>query len=331
MRTYDTVIYGMFKSYYSWAYVLRNLAKNLIDNGADIVIKLKKGIGYDPHFPLPDYLEKRVRDNTVIGKKEIALVHPSLYKNMRGDNKIGILVYETFPLPSDWVENINEYLDELVVPSRFVKDIAARSGVNKPISVWPFPYEIKKVAQRPVNEKFTFLTIATPHKRKNISFMLHGFLEVFGHQENMEFILKTLPEKKSGKLKHWEESVKEIKKEYEHYENVKVIDEYYSDDDIQLLLQCADCYVQLSSSEAFGITIFQALDFGIPVIATNYGGYVEYLQGKYIPVDFSLKHMKGICYGEEDVPVLAALPNWESYKANLREVYGKFHNDPNLE
>jgi hypothetical protein len=144
MNSPKVVLYGMFQSYYSWSYILRQYAAKMIRKNIDFGIKMKKGIGFDPNFPLSDELRERIVPRNYVAEKEIAFIHPSLYKNINGRDKIGILVYETYPLPNIWVENINKYLDLLTVPSNFVKELCIRSGVKKTITVEPLPYEILK-------------------------------------------------------------------------------------------------------------------------------------------------------------------------------------------
>ena len=323
----NIVFYGMLRSYYSWSNVLRRIANIYLKLGHEVYFKDKKGVGFDKDFLLPSIIRSRFVKKNFIGDVEIAFTHPKLYRNMLGKKKGAIFVYETEPIPEDWVEYINKYLDFIIVPSYFVKEICEHSGVNKRTFIIPFPI-MERIKRKPQKDKIIFKTIATPHKRKNLAFMIHGFLEVLGNYKDVEFIVKTLPIKKN--LLHFEEDVEELKKEYCHFDNIKIIDKYYTDDQMKEFFVDMDGYIQISSSEAFGVSIFDAVKNDIPVIATNYGGYVEYFKGYFYPVDYKIQYQPGLSYGEIDMPIRAAKPNWESFKKNLIFLYNKIKKEKML-
>ena len=332
MKINSIVFYGMLRSYFSWSNVLRRLANIYLNSGYDIGFELhfkdKKGIGFDKNFKLPSVIRDRFVTKDYIGDVEIAFTHPKLYKNILGKKKGAIFVYETLPIPESWIKDINQHLDFLIVPSNFVKDLCVRSGIKKRIFSIPFPI-MDKIERKPKKDMVIFKSIATPHKRKNIPFMIHGFLEELGNFKDTKFILKTLPDNKK-ELYHWEESVSNIKNEYSQFKNVEIVDQYYDDKKMKEFFIDMDCYVQMSSSEAFGLSIFDAVKNDIPVIATNYGGYVEYLKGYFYPVDYKIGYQPGLSYGEIDMPIRAAKPKWESYKNNLRLLYNKIKKEKSL-
>ena len=50
---------------------------------------------------------------------------------------------------------------------------------------------------------------------------------------------------------------------------------------IQAIHSIGDCYVSLTRSEGFGLTIFDAYNYGKKIICTGYGGHIDFLKSDY--------------------------------------------------
>ena len=59
--------------------------------------------------------------------------------------------------------------------------------------------------------------------------------------------------------------------------DIHFINRYVSAPEKDALLAACDCYVSLHRSEGFGLTPAEAMYFGRPVIATGYGGVLEFM------------------------------------------------------
>jgi glycosyltransferase involved in cell wall biosynthesis len=59
--------------------------------------------------------------------------------------------------------------------------------------------------------------------------------------------------------------------------NVQIMDTVVSRDEVHALYHLCDCYVSLHRSEGFGFTPAEAMSAGKPVIATGYGGNVDFM------------------------------------------------------
>jgi glycosyltransferase involved in cell wall biosynthesis len=82
------------------------------------------------------------------------------------------------------------------------------------------------------------------------------------------------------------------------------------------LIAEADCYVSLHRAEGFGYTMAEAMSYGVPIIASNYSGNLEYMSPQnsfLVPCrEVFVKSaegpfQRGSVWGEPDIDVAAAL------------------------
>jgi glycosyltransferase involved in cell wall biosynthesis len=59
--------------------------------------------------------------------------------------------------------------------------------------------------------------------------------------------------------------------------DIHQIEHYMAFEEVDRLVACADCVVSLHRAEGFGIPLARALRSGIPVVATRYGGNLDYM------------------------------------------------------
>jgi glycosyltransferase involved in cell wall biosynthesis len=73
-------------------------------------------------------------------------------------------------------------------------------------------------------------------------------------------------------------------------ENFHLIDTFLNERDFQNLLQEVDIYVSLHRSEGFGLGLAEAMKAGIPTMATEYSGNLDFMNSdnSYL-VDFNLE------------------------------------------
>lgn len=109
---------GTLRSPTSWAHVTRETILSLDERGHDVSVTNCRGFLHDRGFPLPRRLEA-LMDKGRHTEFEIAFDYPPNYCEMMGEQRAGMLVYETTVLPPHWRDAILEHLHLLVVPSRF--------------------------------------------------------------------------------------------------------------------------------------------------------------------------------------------------------------------
>lgn len=204
----------------------------------------------------------------------------------------GYCTWETNRLPRNWVQCINENVNEVWCPSNYNKRSFEESGVIKPIRVvphiWlphplPDPKFVKLVDQRngdkiEKDNRYTFYTIGEMNARKSISETIHCFCEAFKPSDPVRLVLKVHLRNYSheNKKKCEDMLATELKKYYSHPPIVCLLENMTSLE-MLALHSIGDCYVGLTKSEGFGLTIFDAFNYRKNVIATGYSGHIDFL------------------------------------------------------
>jgi glycosyltransferase involved in cell wall biosynthesis len=113
--------------------------------------------------------------------------------------------------------------------------------------------------------------------RKNPSAVLRSFLAAFGHSDaDVRLVIKThnltalLGEATGAKL------VRQIQDLVALDDRIVLIDETLPFEQLLALKAACDCYVSLHRSEGWGFGIVEAMQLGLPVIATAFSGNLEF-------------------------------------------------------
>ncbi len=296
--------FGILRSPVSWAKIGRELISEFINQGNDVCIFERRGFCYDKNWKLP--FEKHIQ-NKFLYEKTLAFEYPLNYKFINTRYKFGMLVYETTQVPEHWVKEINENLDILFLPNEFNKKIFIDSGVKKDI-IKVVPYGInqrifnkgKKIIKK--NKKFTYLCVCMPQKRKGIDILIKTFEKIFKNDKDVELIIK-FPYK-IGKSSY-DIDIKI------NCENVKIINEQFTEEEMADLYKNSDCFILPSRAEGFGMIYLEALACGIPVIATGWGGHCDFLDEKNaLLVKYKLVSAKEIQYDNKNGKGFMAEPDF---------------------
>ncbi len=200
---------------------------------------------------------------------------------------------ETTFAPSEWVAKCNTMKHILVVSNHAKENLKNTKdengvGISCPITVIPFGHDdtveqIDIYKGMNIKTKFNFLTVLQMAPRKNFGMTLKWFIENFKDDEEVGLIVKT------------------------HMHNNSTMDFYATKQDIEATLQAIapsrkckvyfvhgslteqemeslynpdyiDCYITATHGEGFGIPIFRAACNGIPIIATNWSGHLDFLR-----------------------------------------------------
>lgn len=299
------------------------------DNSYNIVVKslINK--------PLPQY--------------DIVIMHstPDLWPKYRVEKEdilngkivIGYCTWETDRLPPDWVTAINSSVNEVWVPSTYNETCFKNSGVIRPIRVVPHIFlnnplpdrkqiritDMSNAAPIDLKDKFVFYTIGELNARKGINDLIKVFCETFTASDPVCLFVKAHYKDYSPENVAKAESMLEsYLKPYPNPPSVVCFTANMSNKAILALHSIGDCYVSLTKSEGFGLTIFDAFHYGKKIVTTGHGGHLDFLGSNYTGlVRYQLGEVKGMesaNYGSEQT---WAYPDLDHAKELMKKVYNE--------
>lgn len=270
---------------------------------------------------------------TPVSPDSILVVHlqpdayPAAQERFPHRKRIGFTAWETDRIPGEWVEACNG-MDAMIVPSRFNREVFARSGVRAPIFVarhgvdpscfYPSPERFDLGEDLP---GFRFMSIGTWQHRKGTDLLLEAFFREFSIRDDVCLILKT-----SGvPTRHAWEQIHTVRDHLQlHHEPapVYITAADMTVDQLRALYHTASCFVLPSRGEGAGLPFLEAAAQGIPSIAPRWGGQADFLtrenafliDGDLVPVDAEKAAFHwfraGMYWFQPDLAHLVRLMRW---------------------
>jgi glycosyltransferase involved in cell wall biosynthesis len=199
----------------------------------------------------------------------LRISQPDSFGVMSAPFNVAMFYYEMDKIPQSYIAGLNKP-DLLWLPSHFVAKKLQQSGVHKPYCVIPTgidtylytPAEVKWDRADP----FTFLTVGTQARRKGTDVLIKAFQQEFAPDENVRLIIKTNEGANYGK-----ELI-----DRDHEAQISWIEKDMSELDLLELYHRAHCYVTATRGEGFNMPVLEAKCLGLPVIATDWSGHLDF-------------------------------------------------------
>ena len=240
-------------------------------------------------------------------KKRKVLVYHQLPKkwNMAQDRKrfhriILNTVWETTRIPRRWLAKINKF-DAVCVPTTQNKAALRKSGVKIPIFIVPHGVHIEKF--KPGNKKyplpmakgrFVFVSVFGFQHRKNPETLLRAYWEQFSAANKVLLVIKT-----NGYARH--ETGQWIRNRIKNYKKrlgirkktapIVVITKQMNPNQLKGIYTLGNVFVLPTRGEGVGLPFLESLSSGVPVIATGWGGHMDFLNDRNsFLVKYKLQH-----------------------------------------
>lgn len=260
---------------------------------------------------------------------------------------------ETTSAPASWIPNCNQMSHILVVSQHAKKSLTNAKGddgsrIATPISVIPFGHDSNIVTtdiyqDMGITTKFNFLTVAQRAPRKNLENMLHWFLQEFGDNEEVGLVIKSHTQNSStGDFFNTRSFLRTYVSHLAPDRKCKIYFTHgkFSEERMLSLYnpEYINCYITATHGEGFGIPIFNAACAGIPIIATNWSGHLDYLRmpvesrsgkkqikSQFVKVNYDIKKVeqKHLMPGLITEGCEWAYPKEQSFKQGLRQIYSQ--------
>ena len=235
-----------------------------------------------------------------------------------GKKNVGISAFvETDKCSSAWIAKCNE-MDAVVVPSTFTKNVARRSGpLQRPIHVVPewFNHDIlnkeqciklvtnKNDSRYRFDTKFNFLIISQltaqnpEDDRKNLFNGIKWICETFEGSSDVGIVIKTNMGKGTSIDRQlttnlMNEMIRAIGKK--NFPKIYLLHGNMTSQEIASLYYHPDikCFVSPTRGEGYGLPLIDAAAAGMPIIATNWSGHLQFLErNMFLPVDYKMKEI----------------------------------------
>ena len=153
--------------------------------------------------------------------------------------------------------------------------------MTAPIAVVPHVVHPGPFTKVPRDDVFTVYAIAPWTARKALWLALEAFARAFRRDEPVRFVLKTSPEDftQPNRLRRWFRAERAARRALRgrNAPPVEIVTRTWSEREIDALHGTADVYLLLTRGEGWCIPAFDAAAFGNAVVATRFGGVLDYL------------------------------------------------------
>lgn len=269
--------------------------------------------------------------------KEFILSRTSLLQGPRyfkGRYNIGIWYWETSGFPSRW-NSLFRFYDEIWATSSFVVQSLSRVS-PAPIVRIRYPLLVDtslidngaraRLGLREDQCAFLFVfDFASVFERKNPLSLVRAFEQAFGRNDKAVLILSHINKILNPVgARMLEEASANL--------NIRIVSKHLSEQEYLSALAACDCYVSLHRSEGLGLPMAEAMYLGKPVIATAYGGNVDFMNASNsLPLNYELVELdreygpyeKGSLWAEPDVAQAAELMRWVCENRELAKRMGQ--------
>ena len=268
-------------------------------------------------FPMYDYKGDFEPDVHIILMESN---HYYYYEDYKG-YKIGFCVFESTRFPEHFFNRLH-YFDEMWVPTQWQADSLVEQGYPKEkISIVTEGVDVetfKPIDVIPKKEKFRFLYFGRWDYRKSTTEVLRAFGETFKDIPNVELISSVENPFPYDECKSTEDRMKKFDIYYDNIKYVKFVprEEYIK------YLQEGHVFLSCARSEGWNLPLIEALSCGIPALYSNWGGQLQFAQGKGVPVNISHLRPANIMNGEVDGEYCE--PDFMDLQSKMIDVYNNY-------
>ena len=264
--------------------------------------------------PLVSEIMKRSKALTPPYDITFQLQLPDEWNKHLGRFNVGLSAYvETEKCNPSWVDKSNE-MDMIIVPSTFTKNVVKRSGIlTSDIHVIPEWFNenldsentLDGIRLDNIETDFNYLIISTltsispTDDRKNLINTIQWLYEKHRYDENVGIVLKTSLGRGSKKdlidtNRYLEKLTNSLKVMYNSKIKLYLIHGNMTSEEIASLYKSEKikCLVSATRGEGYGLPLVDAAAAGMPIIATNWSGHLEFLKNyNFLPVDYDMKEI----------------------------------------
>ena len=259
------------------------------------------------------------------------------------------VIWEGYECPLSWVEEmLNPKINLILTPSEHTKQAIINTcakwsiihsnsdehlKILEKIRIIPHGHNPKIFypREKEQNQPFTFFIDkgwARGWKdRGGLSYLIKSYLEEFTLKDNVKLLIKI----NMSYGTNIQQFMNEIKIENKELPKIEFITQQIPFEKLPEIYKQANVYCMPSLSESFGLGALQAMAMGIPCIANNFGGQIDFINDKngILLKEGKLKHIsdeiiyEGILWKEPNIQELRKQMRWAFENQNTIKEMGK--------
>ncbi|HEX4996836.1 MAG TPA: glycosyltransferase, partial [Terriglobia bacterium] len=191
--------------------------------------------------------------------------------------------WEYGSVPAEWIAAVNRHIDEMWVPSTFVRRLYLDSGAN-PDRVRVVPNGVDADLFRPGLKpyplrgarRFKFLFVGGTIHRKGIDVLLHSYVQAFQPDDDVSLIIKDIGTGDVYQGQGIGDAIREIEAEGST-PHIIYVDRNLTDTEMARLYNACDCLVHPYRGEGFALPVLEAMSCGLPVVVTAGGATDDFV------------------------------------------------------
>lgn len=266
--------------YHSLSIVNMALTSELIKSGNELKLVPYEPATFGPEKDPERYGPLAERMNAALsGSAQFHVRHqwPPNFTPPEEGHWVMIQPWEFGQIPQDWVQPMQAQVDEIWVPSNYVKQCYIDSGVDAD-RVQVIPNGVRTDLMHPkakplkldTDKTFKFLFVGGTIFRKGIDILLKVYHQTFSASDDVCLVIKGMGDDTFYKGQTAGELIKQIKADPEGPEILYLTDEM-SEEELAGLYTACDCLVHPYRGEGFGMPVAEAMSCALPVVVTAGG------------------------------------------------------------
>jgi glycosyltransferase involved in cell wall biosynthesis len=316
----------------------RMILRPLLESGEYDISVISTNWGVTPMIRTSDPFLDRVRTLSMMNPHgdydiSIQVTIPQEFQRMARFN-IGVTAgIETDRVSAKWITTANQNADLIIVPSQHAKEtftnttytdqagnyvkltvptVVLFEGVDT--TIYNTNPVTSNVRQFDFDADFNFISVGLGfdkgmgEDRKNLTTLVKWFCEQFKGNKNVGLVLKSsIVGYSSIDLKFLKTKIEGIKREVGcgEYPKIQLIHGFLSSEEMAALYKNpkVKAYITLTHGEGYGLPIIEAAACGLPVIATDWSGHLDFLQingvRKFVAIPHDLKEIPDVCVWDD--------------------------------
>ncbi|MEZ6197503.1 MAG: glycosyltransferase family 4 protein [Planctomycetota bacterium] len=271
--------------HHSLAIVNREICSRLLDRGVELSLRL-----YEPHRFEPDgdpRLEALAArfEAPLSGPADVEVRHrwPPRFGAATEGRLVLIQPWEFGAIPAAWLTPLRDEVDEVWVPTRYVRDCFQDSGADaRRVRVIPNGVDTERfrpdVTPLPLatERRHRLLFVGGTIGRKGVRGLLAAYRAAFGPQDDVCLVIKDFGGDSVYAGKTAREEIRAAAADPAGPE-ILHLDATISDEDMPRLFAACDVLVHPYLGEGFGLPIAEAMAMEMPVVVTGLGAALDFV------------------------------------------------------